>query len=316
MAKNSETAEALQEPAGNIEADADGAAVRHTEGGLSLHFTFDMPKLPSINSLKDWSHQALLNAALATGLIAVILVLALDWFRGGSETAVVRSAPEPAVEVSPLGSNVVTSYNPIADTPDTTGAYVDPTARVTGAIHVGAGAYVGHFAALGSDGGQPIHIGENSNVQNLVVIGARPTFVRGKLDPSAFVTVPDEAEKYAVFIGNGVSLAAQSQVFGPALIGDGVYIGMQALVAEATLGADVVIEPDAIVIGVSVPAGRYVPAGSVITRQHEADALPAIGDDYPFRRIGKDTVEFYTALAAALGNAAPGEHGSSPSASH
>ena len=53
-----------------------------------------------------------------------------------------------------------------------------------------------------------------------------------------------------------MSLAYQSQVHGPAKVGNDTFVGMQALVFRAELGNRVVVEPGAKIIGVKVPSGR------------------------------------------------------------
>ncbi len=42
---------------------------------------------------------------------------------------------------------------------------------------------------------------------------------------------------------------------------------MQALVFKSVIGKNVVVEPGAKVIGVTVAEGRYIPAGSVVVTQ-------------------------------------------------
>jgi carbonic anhydrase/acetyltransferase-like protein (isoleucine patch superfamily) len=86
-------------------------------------------------------------------------------------------------------------------------------------------------------------------------------------------------------------------VHGPAKVGDGSFIGMQALVFKAELGMGVVVEPGAKVIGVRIMDGRYVPAGSVINKQELADKLPTITEDYPFRTLNEAVVHVNTQLA-------------------
>jgi carbonic anhydrase/acetyltransferase-like protein (isoleucine patch superfamily) len=80
------------------------------------------------------------------------------------------------------------------------------------------------------------------------------------------------------------------------------------VVATSTIGAGVVVEARAVVIGVSIPAGRYVPAGSVVVVQADADALPEIHTGYAMATAGADTVVFFKAIVAARG-AASGGHG-------
>lgn len=77
---------------------------------------------------------------------------------------------------------------------------------------------------------------------------------------------------------------------GPAKVGDDTYIGMQALIFQTEFGDHVVVEPGAKLIGVKVASGRYGPALSIITRQAQADLLPAVTADYPYRRLNQGVV--------------------------
>jgi carbonic anhydrase len=74
---------------------------------------------------------------------------------------------------------------------------------------------------------------------------------------------------------------------------------MQALVFRTEIGDHVVIEPGAKLIGVKVAPGRYVPALSVITKQADADALPQITQDYPYRNLNAGVVRVNIQLAEA-----------------
>ena len=114
--------------------------------------------------------------------------------------------------------------------------------------------------------------------------------------------------KYSVYVGDRVSMAHQSQVHGPALVGSDSFIGMQALVFKATVGDGVVLEPGAKVIGVKIASGRYVPAGSVITNQADADALPEITDTYAFKDLNKAVVHVNTQFADGYNGKKPAPH--------
>lgn len=74
---------------------------------------------------------------------------------------------------------------------------------------------------------------------------------------------------------------------------------MQALVFQTELGDHVVVEPGAKLIGVKVASGRYVPALSVVTKQAQADALPVITAEYPYRRLNEGVVRVNIQLATA-----------------
>jgi carbonic anhydrase/acetyltransferase-like protein (isoleucine patch superfamily) len=209
--------------------------------------------------------------------------------------ALVRSVP-------PFGfaagrPNVATDFNEDLDRPSLEpSAYLDPFANVLGHVTLGRNVYVGPFASIRGDEGQPIYLGDDSNVQDGVVIHALETVQDGEPVPGR--TYPVGGKSYAVYIGKRVSLAHQALVHGPARVGDNVFVGMQALVFRAAIGEGVVIEPAARVIGVTVPPHRYVPAGQTVTEQRAADALPAITDSYPFRSLNDAVVHVNTSFAA------------------
>ncbi len=295
-----ETAEALQEPQPG---EQDGKIValrpegtisvdRRAEGGLTLQFSFDIPRLPKLRALPTWTHQQLVNGAL---IAAVVLLSAFivykEWFAG--------AATSPAYEeAAMLRPNVATDFNPSVESPVVAaGAYVDKLASVIGNVSIGAQVFVAPFASIRGDEGQPIVIGAGSNVQDGVVVHALETFSGGKPVDKNLVDV--NGKKYAVYIGSGVSLAHQSQVHGPAAVGDHTFVGMQALVFKSVIGKNVVIEPGAKLIGVTVAEGRYVPAGSVVTKQSDADALPLITESYPFATLNAGVLHVNEAFADA-----------------
>jgi carbonic anhydrase len=194
--------------------------------------------------------------------------------------------------------NVHTDFNPDLESPrvDST-AFLDPYSSVIGHVEIGAHVYLGPFSSIRGDEGQPLHIGPESNLQDGVVIHALETVEHGKPKPENEYVV--NGKSYAVYIGERVSLAHQSQVHGPAWVEDDVFVGMQALIFRAHIGKGAVIEPGAIIIGVTIPPNRYVSAGKAITDQATADALPMITDSYPFHAIDKAVVHVNHNLAEA-----------------
>lgn len=199
--------------------------------------------------------------------------------------------------------NVITAFNADVNLPEAAhGTFIDPMSSVLGDVILGDEIYVAPFASIRGDEGQPIAIGDESNVQDGVVIHALETTDHGTPVPNRTYEV--NGKKYAVYIGRRVSLAHQSQVHGPARVDDGSFIGMQALVFKSWIGAGSVVEPGAKVVGVTVPAGRYVPAGTVLTDQATADKLPEITASYPFRTLNDAVVHVNTSFAAGYGAAA------------
>jgi carbonic anhydrase len=98
-------------------------------------------------------------------------------------------------------------------------------------------------------------------------------------------------------VGKNVSLAHQSQVHGPAYVGNDTFIGMQAFVFKAKVGNNCVLEPKSAAIGVIIPDGRYISAGKVITDQADADNLPVISDGYGYQKTNEAVVYVNTHLA-------------------
>lgn len=192
--------------------------------------------------------------------------------------------------------NVETSFSPSVHQPELhRHDFVHPLAAVIGAVELGDDVFVAPGASVRGDEGQPIHVGSGSNIQDGVVIHALETFEDGHAIESNVVRIG--GRPYAVYIGDDVSIAHQAQVHGPASVGDGTFVGMQALVFRASVGQKCVLEPRALVMGVTIPEGRYVPAGMVVRTQAQADALPKIDDGYPFAHINDGVLHVNHALA-------------------
>jgi len=174
-------------------------------------------------------------------------------------------------------------------------SYVHPLASVIGNVRLGSNIMVSPMASIRGDEGQPLYIGDDSNVQDGVVIHALETEMNGKPVEKNLCDV--EGKKYAVYVGNRVSLAHQAQIHGPAVVLDDTFVGMKSLVFKSTVGSHCVIEPGVILMGVQIADRRYVPAGSVIRTQAQADALPEITSDYPLKEMNKGVVHVNRALA-------------------
>jgi len=195
-----------------------------------------------------------------------------------------------------IEKNVMTDFSAkVSDPVIDPSTYVHPLAAVMGNVILGKNIMVAPMASIRGDEGQPLYVGDNSNVQDGVVIHALETELNGKPVEKNLYDV--DGTKYAVYVGSRVSLAHQVQIHGPAVVMDDTFVGMKSLVFRSSVGKQCVLEPGVILMGVSVPDGRYVPAGSVIRTQEQADQLPAITDDYPMKSLNKGVVHVNTALA-------------------
>ena len=195
-----------------------------------------------------------------------------------------------------IGKNVKTDFNaqvsaPVIDP----SSYVHPLAAVIGNVILGKNIMVSPTASVRGDEGQPIYVGDDSNVQDGVVIHALETEIDGKPVEKNLYEV--SGKKYAVYVGSSVSLAHQTQIHGPAVVMDNTFVGMKVLVFKSFVGQNCVIEPGVILMGVKVADGRYVPVGSVVKTQAEADMLPAITPEYPLKDMNKGVLHVNKALA-------------------
>jgi len=183
-------------------------------------------------------------------------------------------------------------------------AWVHPLAAVIGHVLIGRKVMVSPFASLRGDEGHPLFVGDESNVQDGVVIHALKTEEEGRPIEDNLMEVG--GKRYAVYVGRRVSLAHQAQIHGPAHVDDDTFVGMKVLVFKARVGKNCVIEPGAMVVGVTIGDGRYVSAGMILKDQKDADTLPLITDDYPFKDLNKDVVEVNVNLAAGYNALKPG----------
>lgn len=195
-----------------------------------------------------------------------------------------------------IHENVVTDFSPRALMPQIDGtAFVHPLAAVIGRVSIGKHVLVSPFASIRGDEGQPIFIGDASNVQDGVIIHGLETEHEGHaIDENR---VQDGEESYSVFVGRKTTLAHQVQVHGPAYVGDETFVGMQTLIFRATVGRRCIIEPGCIVMGVRIDDNRHVAAGTVLKKQEDAESLPVVTAENPMKDLNKKVVHVNTSLA-------------------
>ncbi len=210
-----------------------------------------------------------------------------------------------------IAKNVLTDFDKEVTSPKIDpSSYVSPEAVVIGNVTIGKRVYLAPHSFVRGDEGQPLHIGDESNIQDgagihaleteeihhghWVQIEGRRFSANGK---RLSVKESNDETGYAVYIGKRVSIAHQSLVHGPAYVGDDTFIGMQSQVFNAKVGKNVAVGVKSLITnGVIIPDNRYVPPGSVITTQAQADALPPrIGS--PYENTNKAVVHVNTSLA-------------------
>jgi len=148
-------------------------------------------------------------------------------------------------------------------------AYVHSFSNIIGDVRIGANVLVAPGTSIRADEGTPFFIGENSNIQDGVVIHG---LEKGRV-------VGDDGKQYSVWIGDNTSITHMALIHGPAYVGDNCFVGFRSTVFNAKLGNGCIVGMHALVQDVEVPPGRYVPSGAVITKQQQADQLPEVKDE-------------------------------------
>ncbi len=121
------------------------------------------------------------------------------------ESPEAESGPEARTHHAPAGGNPSTGGPRVEES-----AYLDPMASVIGDVEIGSRVYVAPFVSVRGHSGQPIHIGDESNLQEGAVVHGLET-VSGE-EPVPGNTYDVGGSRYSVWVGDRVSLAHQSQV--------------------------------------------------------------------------------------------------------
>lgn len=147
-------------------------------------------------------------------------------------------------------------------------AFVHSSCNLIGDVHLGQNVIIAPGTSIRADEGTPFHIGENTNIQDGVVIHG---LEQGRV-------IGDDGEKYSVWIGKNASITHMALIHGPAYVGDSCFIGFRSTVFNARVGAGCIVMMHALIQDVEIPPGKYVASGSIITTQQQADRLPDVQD--------------------------------------
>ncbi len=233
------------------------------------------------------STKSLIIAGIAVIIAAGIIISIMD----SDNSIAIEDKPDTTAQQmetlnwNNIHENVRTTFTEDVVLPEIESkAFIHPFAVVIGDCYISKMVFVAPTAVCRGDEGTPIHVGENSNLQDGAVLHALKTTNDGNnIDGMKFSSDGERLNGddsrfesgYAIWIGDRVSLAHGSQVHGPAWVGDDTFIGMESLIFNAKLGNNVSIGVAATVTnGVEIADNKFVPPGRVIVTQAEADALP------------------------------------------
>jgi carbonic anhydrase/acetyltransferase-like protein (isoleucine patch superfamily) len=133
------------------------------------------------------------------------------------------------------------------DLPEPGRFWVAPDAHVIGRVRLGADVGVWFGAVLRGDG-EPLEVGERSNIQEGAMLHADPGF---PLTIGPDVTVGHHAILHGCTVGAGALIGMGATVLNGARIGAGCIVGANALVTEGKEFPD-----DSLVIGAPAKAVR------------------------------------------------------------
>ena len=145
-------------------------------------------------------------------------------------------------------------------------AFVHPGANVIGDVRFGANVILAPGTSIRADEGTPFWIGENTNIQDGVVIHG---LEKGRV-------VGEDQNEYSVWVGKNASITHMALIHGPAYVGDNCFIGFRSTVFNARVGSGCIVMMHVLIQDVEIPPGKYVPSGTVITNQQQADRLPDV----------------------------------------
>lgn len=165
-------------------------------------------------------------------------------------------------------------------------SFIHHRASVTGRVVLGQYVHIAAETSVRADEGSPFFIGDNSNVQDGVVMHALK---------EQWVQVGGES--WAIYVGRNVSMAHQALIHGPCYIGDGSFVGFKAVVHDSIVGSNCFVGIGAVVVGVHVPEGRFIPHGKIVDTQEIADNLPEVTHQHT--HFNDDVVEVNRGLAVA-----------------
>jgi len=145
-------------------------------------------------------------------------------------------------------------------------AFVHSFSHIIGDVEISSNVIVAPGSSVRADEGAPFFIGENTNIQDGVVIhGLEQGRVLG-----------DNKKEYSVWVGKDSCITHMALIHGPCYIGDNCFIGFRSTVFNARVGDGCIVMMHALIQDVEIPPGKYVSSGAVITSQQQADRLPDV----------------------------------------
>lgn len=194
-----------------------------------------------------------------------------------------------------ISANPQTNFNKNSIYPTIDGsAFIGPFSSVIGDVTIEKNVFIACNVTIRSDEGTPFFIGENSNLQDGVIL-------HGLAKEKVLI----DNKKYSIYIGKSVSCAHGSIIHGPCCLKDNVFVGFNSTIFYAIVGEGTYISPNVLIAGgIKIPPKKFIPFGAIIDTQEKADALidiPKEKENFA-RDVIKTNSEFPSSYSQLLGS--------------
>ena len=149
----------------------------------------------------------------------------------------------------------------------------DHKARIEGKVFVGENVTIG-FSKILTDNINQITIGKETTIKDCVLVTTKE---------KAFEEFETKNKKIKdIYIGNKVFVSSEVSIYGPVIISDGIFIGHKAVISNAKIGQNCVIEDKATVKNVTLPSDTFIPSKCIIDSEEKLNNLLNISNEGRF----------------------------------
>lgn len=145
-------------------------------------------------------------------------------------------------------------------------AFIHSFSNIIGDVEISPNVIIAPGSSVRADEGGQFYIGENTNIQDGVVIhGLEQGRVLG-----------ENKKEYSIWIGRDSCITHMALIHGPCYVGNNCFIGFRSTIFNARVGDGCIVMMHALIQDVEIAPGKYVPSGAVIVSQQQADRLPDV----------------------------------------
>lgn len=125
-------------------------------------------------------------------------------------------------------------------------------------------------SVIRADEGTPFYISKGSNIQDFATLHAYFTQENGIKIDSRLIEIKDKG-KFAIFIGEYVSISHGVLVHGPVAIDENTFVGFKTTVESSTIGKNVEIGAHSYIVNANIPDNIGIAPGSIIRSENDIE---------------------------------------------